>query len=340
MTITVLLAAAFIFAAALLFAPQTASAADGATQYIMQNPSDGELLANASPSVSEIEVFDISKKIIFRIPKSYYLKITGDAFGDYYIVNIPFIDTDFYVDNSNVQNMLHTGVSFASEGTAYPSASELNINLKDGVSVMLTDGTTVTSSRENGQNGGYTIKYLGEYPQSVGETATENRILAAFKKGGEEKFGYISKSDVLDYKLPYQANAEARRNQLIAEQNKPDTGITDGGNIVPNTSKTLRIILIVGITVPAVLIVILLFKPSKRADNYDKRAMKKRRSPDEFDYDRSRSYNRDYDRGYDRNRDYDRDRDYNRGGDYDRDRSYDRGRDYDRPRNYDDRDYR
>ena len=87
------------------------------------------------------------------------------------------------------------------------------------------------------------------------------------------------------------------------------------------------VILIIGIAVPALIIVFLLFKPVSGDKGYDKRKAMRRQEPERggIDYDRARSYEADrdrYDRGY---RDYERER----PRDYGRDRDYDRGRDYD-----------
>ena len=93
----------------------------------------------------------------------------------------------------------------------------------------------------------------------------------------------------------------------------------------------------------ALIIVLLLFKPTSKKRGYDKRAM--RHDPAQnIDYDRERNYNADrdrYDRGYrdyerrsyPERRDYDRrDYDYDRGRGYGSDRDY--GRDYDDDRRY------
>ena len=89
------------------------------------------------------------------------------------------------------------------------------------------------------------------------------------------------------------------------------------------TSKALRIILIVGIAIPAVIIVLLLFKPTKDGR---KKTVARERSRDEFDYDERRDYRRD-DRYYDDRRDdrrYDDRRDDRRDDrDYRDDRRYD-----------------
>lgn len=84
------------------------------------------------------------------------------------------------------------------------------------------------------------------------------------------------------------------------------------GDIIPNTSLALRIILIIGIAVPAIIIAILLFKPSKNDRTQGKSVMRSERRKNDFDYDSSRTYRDDrYDSrdGYELN-------DYERGGSY------------------------
>lgn len=112
---------------------------------------------------------------------------------------------------------------------------------------------------------------------------------------------------------------------------KEDPPVIDGGNFTSNTSVGLRIVIIIGIAIPAILIVILLFKPSKNERRYSKNSVRSGRGRDDFDYDDSRSYRR-------RERDERDERDYDRRDD--RDYRSDRRDDRDYDRRYDDRDYR
>ncbi|MBP3291860.1 MAG: hypothetical protein J6M26_05435, partial [Clostridia bacterium] len=133
---------------------------------------------------------------------------------------------------------------------------------------------------------------------------------------------------------------EAFLSQIILNKT-PDENLGESGDTSKST--LLRIILIIGIAVPAVIIAIMLFKPGRNSakTNYDRHAMRTRRD-DDIDYDRDRRYDRDRDYSRRAPRDYDRDYDRRDDRGYDRrdDRDYDR-RDYDRDYNRrDDRDYR
>ena len=140
-------------------------------------------------------------------------------------------------------------------------------------------------------------------------------------------YGIADASSFLSFTVGWHPVAETRRAELLAPED-PAPEVPDGDLTGGEPSDALRIILIIGIAVPALIIVVLIFKPVRSdARGYDNRrkTVKERGT----DYDRARSYEADrdrYDRGY---RDYERER----ARDYDG-RGYD-GRDYDRGRDYD-----
>ena len=126
-------------------------------------------------------------------------------------------------------------------------------------------------------------------------------------------YGVAEADKFESFSVPWHPLAEARRAELTApeEPEQGDDGAADGDLTGGEPSDALRIILIIGIAVPALIIVFLLFKPvagGKRG--YDKRKTMRRQDPEGggIDYDRTRSYESDrdrYDRGY---RDYERER--------------------------------
>ncbi|MBQ3755272.1 MAG: hypothetical protein II867_03845, partial [Clostridia bacterium] len=224
-------------------------------------------------------------------------------------------DTSKWYVEYNASTTVQT-VTFKADENPYP---DVLLTLADNVQVSFGESTI---TNENG----YTIRFIGF-------NATGEEFFVSATKEGVTKYGMVDKSLFVNDKIPYQARTEAEREELLEEIAKtPKTG-----DIVPNTSKTLRIILIVGICIPAALIVFLLFKPSKGSR---RQSVSRERARDEFDYDNSRSYRND-DRDYrdDRrdDRDY-RDRDYRDQRRDDRD--YRDNRDYRDSRDYrDDRRY-
>lgn len=257
----------------------------------------------------------------FYIPESYY--VTD-------VKKVTAIDITYYT-------VTYCGKEFSCKGSSLPSVSKVSFD--DGISpypdVTLTivgeslalNGNTVTND--------YTIKFLGYH------TEDSSQIFVMATHDGDSVFGFAKKDAFNAFVVPYHPIAQAERERIL-ESKKPAE--PKSGDILPNTSLALRIVLIIGIAVPAVIIVILLFKPSKNDRSSGSNRLRRSRRRDEFDYDSSRSYERSYDErdrraydGYDdRNRGYDSGSGgYGRVGD---DRGYDRdGRDFD---DYDRRDGR
>lgn len=312
---------ALAFALGLMFAPSAAAYADDAYTVNCIKAPARNLKDNTTAGQSRVMLLDSSGNPAFYIPETYYVKVLDDnAFGgSYYKVEYAALSDIFYIDKSsltateNSDAIVPSAVQFGVSVSMFP---DLRLHLKETESIQFSDGinvVTITSADD------YNIKFLGSNDENVYVTASRN---------GSSYKGLVPKEKFAAFSVPYHPISEAERQALLSS---PDGNVGGNGEITPNSSKTLRIILIVGIVVPAVLIVLLLFKPAKDGgNNYDKRAMKKTRRNNEYDYDRSRSYSKDYDR---RERDYDR-RDYPR--DYDRD--YDRDRDYPRrERDFDER---
>ena len=284
------------------------------TKCIKIAPADLEHSAYSSPTSIAVKDLD-TDETVFYIPDSYYLtgveyrKIARFNF-EYYAFSYAGLDTSkWYIDYSEALTV--ETVTFTADETPFP---DVRLTLIDtGETVYLDNDTVLTNE--------YTIKFIG-----FNQTGDEFYVSAT--KDGVTKYAMIGKTLFTDSYIPYQARTQAAREQLLKEI----ATTPKAGDIVPNTSKTLRIILIVGICVPAVLIVVLLFKPTKGSQ---KRTLARERGRDEFDYDERREYRRDR---YDDRRDYRDDR-----RDYRDDRRDDR-RDYrdDRRDDYRDdrRDYR
>lgn len=279
--------------------------------YIYVSPSDGTLAANATAQPSDIAVLGEAGEPVFYLTQSYYYKAV--RYGTSIYILDSSLGTGYYVEGPLPENVLLTSLP---EGvTAADALPAVTLTLAEGASVTLANLVNVNSSDTE-----YTFSFLG-FAAASATDGTRNVAFSA-DNGVLKTYGVAEANSFNEFSVAWHPVAAARREALLAPSDTGDGGEVDLTEGTP--SNTLRIILIIGIAVPALLIVFLLFKPaSDKGRSYDKRSMRgdTRRG---IDYDRERSYDADrerYERGY---RDYER-RDY----DYDR-RDYpsDR-RDYD-----------
>lgn len=300
-----------------------ANAIDEATAEVIKAPVSN-LEGNATAGKSTVYIYYGSHKIY--IPQSYFLQVVRitpprpDEGVTAYICDVKYCDENYSLyltEEPTVSN-----ITLSEDESLYP---DVRLTLKEGANVTV-NGTVITND--------YTIKFIG-----YGED--ENQIYVNATLNGNTYSTFVSVSDVEPFSVPYQKKTQAERDALLASKNEPKPPI--GGDLTPSTSVALRIIIIIGIAIPAVIIVLLLFKPSKGEKRYAKNSVRNSRGRGDVDYDDSRSYSRSDDRRTDRGYDdrYDGRNDRRDDRDYDRDerRSYD-DRDYRRDRrDYDDRDY-
>ena len=261
---------------------------------------------------SEIQSDNEEDKIVFYLPESYYITGVNLVTLQFSGVTVEYYEFTYmglssstpgkhlYIDAS--ENLLIEDVVFAADEKYYP---DVTLTLIDTDATIYLDATTMLDNS-------FEIKFVG-----FGKNANEFYVSAT--KEGTTKYTTVDKSLFTNGNIPYQKRAQAEREAILERKaSEPKSG-----DIVPNTSKALRIILIVGIAIPAVIIVLLLFKPTKDGR---KKTVARERSRDEFDYDERRDYRRD-DRYYDDRRDdrrYDDRRDDRRDDrDYRDDRHYD-----------------
>ncbi len=286
--------------AALGFAPiNVADARDHSGNFVMAPVSN--LTGNEYAGTSSLKL--IYGSDVFYVPESYYVKLLDKPplAQIYYKVEYLNMSDEFYLLVSTPdEKPISQNIEFEEDISPYP---DIRLNLLEGTTAVM-GGNEIDAT--------YTVKLLG-----FGEDPT--RLFVSATKDQRTVLGFVEKSHFQEFVLPYHPITQAQRDAILAKP-EPNPG---NGDIVSNTSKALRIILIIGITIPGVLIVFLLFKPSK--DDRDKKVMRsKKRKRDDFDYDdprRYRAYDRD-DRRYDDRR-------------YDDRREYDERDDYRRP--YDDR---
>ena len=285
---------------------------------------------NAYAGKSTVGVYD-SNSNLFYIPESYYLCSPVDSIrlsdNAVIIYEVSYCDIikPFLLHNADFSPYelpVTTQINVSEGELLFP---DVRLTIKDEEEVEL-DSSIITND--------FTIKLLG-----YNEDGSE--VYASATYNGISKYGFIPIDSLEPFTVPYQQRTQAERDALLAAKNEPI--IPDGSLTAPNTSSVaLRIVLVIGIAIPSIIIVLLLFKPSKDEKRYAKTSVRRERN-DRIDYDeprdsrRNSSYrydyedDRDYDRGYSR-----RDRDYDRRDDYDR--GYDRDDRYNRPRrDYDER---
>ncbi len=204
------------------------------------------------------------------IPESYYVT---DIQKMEFLENgysVRYCDENFYYIGSPLQTAT---VSFKEGVSTNP---DVRLMLKDGVNVTV-QGAVLTNE--------YTIKLIG-YNQDASQVYVRATI------NDHSYYGFAPIDSFQPFNVPYHPIAQAERDKLATDIPEPTI---PGGDIVPNTSLALRVILIIGIAVPAVIIALLLFKPSKST----KRILNNKRK-DEYDYDDPRRRNRADDRYADR----------------------------------------
>lgn len=279
------------------------------TEYILAPSASNDYAGN-----SRIPIHDyMSGKFLFYIPQSYYAKIVNEnAALKIYIVEYADL-TSIYIPSDSLNGATIVSPSFENDISPYP-ATRLNV-----IQTFSLNSAEITAD--------YTVKFLGY---------TENGYYVSATYGDDTYYGEASADNFESILIPLHKIERDYRESLI------DNNGGDAADPAKNTSATLRVILIIGIIIPAVLIVILLFKPGKDRTEYDKHVMKKSNRRDDYDYDRDRRYSRGYDRDYVRDRDYENDysdNDYRRRDAQRDERGYS---DFPREneRDYSDRDYR
>lgn len=263
-----------------------------------------ELKDISGAQISTIVFVSKSDNDEFNLPSTYFLKVTRDKY------KLPFSTIECY----DVEFNGLAGVVLAESFDSAPAQSvAVDLHGEAPVLTLTYNSATPTNVKNNAVDNSWTLYYMG-----VG-AADSTKIYTKCVKGETTVYGLIPKSSVAAYIVP----AHQVTIDKIAALNNNNNG--SDGSVKPQLNPNdvaIKTVLIIGIVVPAVLIMVLLFKPRKRADGYDNYSRRTVKSRSEYDspYRQSR-----YDRGYDRNDRYEGD-----DGRFDRydDRSR-RGRDED-----------
>ncbi len=211
----------------------------------------------AGVSTLKVNVKSPSMEEVY-LPESYYAinpQPVGDE-GGFYEVEYCGIAFFFITDE-----LITDTVTFADGVDGNP---DVRLTLNGDDVVVDIKGTTLTAN--------HTIKLIG-----YNQDGSEVYVIATLD--GVSVKGFVDIDCFAPFNVPYHPIAQAERDALLAELNKPTP---DDGDITPNTSVALRVVLIIGIAVPAVIIAILLFKPTKNSRRQVKQDNK------EIDYDEPR----------------------------------------------------
>lgn len=201
----------------LVLLPLSVAQADSSMIVVVAPVSNLE--GNATAGASSIKLMGDYE---FYIPESYYLTNVKRAFDNYYAAT-------------------YCGFEFFFKSESAPQTS--TVTFQDGVSpypdILLTvkEGATLTSS---GVTSEHTIKFLGFATDESG------KIFIAATKDGNTVFGFEDKASFNEFTVAYHPIAQAERDRIL-ESKKPAE--PSGGDILPNTSLALRIMLIIGICV-------------------------------------------------------------------------------------------
>ena len=257
-------------------------------------PYTGDLKTLSSSQSSGYFFNVIGQSFKINLPSTYYVEIIEEESARYKCL---YHGIQGYVDkheNLQVQSM-------ASAITEYPT-----LTLKTKNSTIEIDYISYTSSD-------YDFYYLG----GVKDSSTDIVVLMQLKSGGTQELKSISVGEFESFTVPLHPITEK------AKQNAIGSGGADGTLNPEDTvsNPALRALLIAGIVIPALILVIMIFIPRKKKDNYDRFVQRRGGSP----YDEPKQPYMSSDRNYGRranDRDYyPNDRDYYRD-----DRAY-QGRD-------------
>ncbi|MEG2274339.1 MAG: hypothetical protein RSC44_03305, partial [Clostridia bacterium] len=231
----------------LVFLPSEVSyAAENYTNAYIKAPVSN-IKINSVAGVSNIPVRDLtSGKIVFYMPESYYAKVVGlnEDFG-FFTVEFSAVTSD---SNTPLQYLIYK--ADLGETTCADVVFESGVSPSPNLRLQLKEGATANfNGNEVSATDGFTFKYIGG--------VAGDKVFVTAQKGDQKHLGAIDKTSFETFSVPYHPVTEAERQQLLKPADKPATDAFK----TPEKSTTLRIILIIGIVVPAVLIVLLLFKP-------------------------------------------------------------------------------
>lgn len=209
------------------------------------------LEGNEFAAASAVRVLEQDGTRKFFMPESYFLVVEGHVADSYY--SVEYAGAKFYVAMNDLA-LVPSEENFDADEVLSP---DVKLTLAEGVDVASIEGMDAQLKK---MDPSYEIKFLG-----YGENDQEGLIyIMATPAEGKSIFGFIPASAFEEFHVPYQARAQAERDELIAQKEALQPAPGPGDLPAPTGSLALKIILIIGISLPALIIVILLFVPSSR----------------------------------------------------------------------------
>lgn len=168
----------------------------------------------------------------FYVPESYYVEINGLAFGNTYYATY-MGESNCFVTLDNIERKEVSNIS-----TIFPNVS---LSLTENVEI---DGTLI--------DGTYQIAFMGYNEDST-------KIFVRATKDSSKVFGFVNTSKLNEFKVPYEANTQAQRNELLSSED-----FNPNDELPQSTSKGIRIAIIVCLAIAIVIITIVFFVPSRK----------------------------------------------------------------------------
>lgn len=202
--------------------------------------------AYAQKSSIALHVKDNESTDVFFIPESYYLENPRLMVFATDIYRVEYAgEDDFFVDAKYIAT---EEISFIRDVTfkddQLPLYPDFSLTLLEDAVI---DGETVSQET-------HSVKFLG-----YSEDGTSYYVKAE-SLNSSAIYGFIGSDKVQPFNVPYHPISQIERESLISADLTPQPS---AGDLVPKTSVALRIIIILGIAIPAVMIALLMFKSSK-----------------------------------------------------------------------------
>ena len=277
-----------------VFAVSDSTVAYAAEKQYIFIPYTGDLKSLSSSQNSGFYLNLIGYDYAINLPSTYYLEILAEENSRY---KCQYHGLQGYIDKHEdltVKTMSEAITEYPTF-TLTPSDTEVDINY---VPYPSAD---------------YNFYYLGAQKDS-----TSNIMVLMLKSDGTQELKSINMGEFKSFTVPLHPITEQEKNAAIGSSGAD--GTLDPEGTVSNPA--LRALLIAGIVIPALILVIMIFIPRKKKDNYDRFVQRRGGSPyDEPKQPYMSGDGRNYGRRADDRYDYPNDRDYYRDG-----RSY-QGRD-------------
>ena len=278
-----------------VFAVSDSTVAYAAEKQYIFIPYTGDLKSLSSSQNSGFYLNLIGYDYAINLPSTYYLEILAEENSRY---KCQYHGLQGYIDKHE-----DLTVKTMSEAiTEYPTFT------------LAPSDTTVDINYVPYKSADYNFYYLGAQKDSTSNIM----VLMQLKSDGTQELKSINMGEFKSFTVPLHPITEQEKNAAIGSGGAD--GTLDPGGTVSNPA--LRALLIAGIVIPALILVIMIFIPRKKKDNYDRFVQRRGGSPyDEPKQPYMSGDGRNYGRRADDRYDYPNDRDYYRDG-----RSY-QGRD-------------